>query len=267
MSRSESIPPAILLSFDIEECDVPLECGGEISPGQQMAVSKKGLDRILAVLDRHDAVATFYVTAKFAEAHAETIRAMSRRHEIASHGFDHSRFEPADLLKSRMALEAITGLPVLGYRMARMAPVADADIANAGYRYNSSLHPTWIPGRYNHFFKPRTWFRENGLVQLPASVTPLVRMPLFWLSFKNLPLPLLAAASRWTLRHDGYLNVYWHPWEFAEEIADPAFKVPGYMRRHAGQPLADRLDRYLSALETSGRFATTADFVATLPTP
>ena len=37
--------PKILLSFDVEEFDMPLEYGFSISPEQQMQVGKLGLDK------------------------------------------------------------------------------------------------------------------------------------------------------------------------------------------------------------------------------
>jgi hypothetical protein len=34
--------------------------------------------------------------------------------------------------------------------MAGLQPVDDAEIEKAGYEYNSSMNPTYIPGRYNN---------------------------------------------------------------------------------------------------------------------
>ena len=34
--------------------------------------------------------------------------------------------------------------------MARMMPVSEVEVAKAGYTYNTSLNPTFIPGRYMH---------------------------------------------------------------------------------------------------------------------
>lgn len=77
--------------------------------------------------------------------------------------------------------------------MARMMPIDEKEIKKAGYTYNSSLNPTCIPGRYNHLDKPRTWFYKDDVLQLPASVSPVFRFPLFWLAYHNLP----AKVYRW----------------------------------------------------------------------
>jgi len=58
--------------------------------------------------------------------------------------------------------------------MAGLQPVDDADIEKAGYEYNSSMNPTYIPGRYNNLSKPRTAYYTNKLLNLPISVTPLL---------------------------------------------------------------------------------------------
>ena len=163
----------ILLSFDIEEFDVPLEHGIDLPFEQQMAISIEGTRKILACLQKYQVHATFFCTANFAAHAPEVIKSIRQNgHEIASHGYYHSSFEIADLKSSREFLEQQTGQPIEGFRMARMMPVDEKEIKNAGYTYNSSLNPTCIPGRYNHLDKPRTWFYKEDVLQLPASVTP-----------------------------------------------------------------------------------------------
>jgi hypothetical protein len=138
-----------------------------------------------------------------------------------------------------------------------MAPTDPAQIAAAGYTYNAGENPIWLPGRYNHFFSPRqprlVTTIAGPLVQIPASATPLLRIPLFWLAFKNLPMPLVRAASRRVLSADGSLNTYFHPWEFME-IGE--FGLPGVVRRIDGRPMLDRLGGYLRWLAPRAEFAT-----------
>ena len=195
----------ILLSFDIEEFDAPLEHGVELPFEEQMRTSVEGTRKILACLARHRVKATFFCTANFALHAKDLILDIQKGgHEIASHGFYHSSFETADLRKSKEALEELTGQPVNGFRMARMMPVEEEEIHKAGYLYNSSLNPTCIPGRYNHLGQPRTYFMKDGVLQLPASVTPIVRFPLFWLAYHNLPATLYRKLALWTWKEDGY---------------------------------------------------------------
>ena len=130
----------ILLSFDIEEFDVPLEHGIEVPFEQQMAVSIEGTRKILACLKRHQIHATFFCTANFA-AHAPEIieNILQDGHEIASHGYYHSSFEMEDLKRSREFLEQQTGQPVKGFRMARMMPIDEKEIKKE-FGYNDIIN-------------------------------------------------------------------------------------------------------------------------------
>ena len=56
----------IALSFDIEEFDLPLEHGIRFPFERQIAVSTRGAERILDVLDKHGIKATFFSTLNFA---------------------------------------------------------------------------------------------------------------------------------------------------------------------------------------------------------
>lgn len=102
------------------------------------------------------------MTVNFAEhAPAELARIINEGHELASHGMTHTGFSPEDLKASRLWLEQLSGNPVHGYRMARMMKVDEDAMADAGYLYESSLNPTFIPGRYNNFAKPRVPFGKT----------------------------------------------------------------------------------------------------------
>lgn len=247
----------VLLSFDLEEFDVPKEYGQLLPESVQFAVSRQGLEPVLQLLTNLQIRATFFTTANFALHHRAVVRTIAQTHEIASHGFYHSSFDQADLHKSRAVLEEIAQTPVSGFRMARLQKVNDAAIAAAGYAYNSSVNPTYLPGRYNNLSQPRTAHYANHLLNIPVSVTPLIRLPLFWLSFKHLPLALYQTASAVTLQVDHYLSLYFHPWEFTDISS---FQLPGYIKRHSGQPMLRRLTRYLTWLKPHAEFITYAEF-------
>jgi peptidoglycan/xylan/chitin deacetylase (PgdA/CDA1 family) len=249
---------AILLSFDVEEFDIPEEYGQTVPESVKFDVSRSGLQAVLAILAELDVVATFFVTAHFADHHPELIQQISQRYEIASHGYYHDRFELADLARSKQRLESITQKTVQGFRMARLQPIDESAIADAGYAYNSSMNPTYLPGRYNHLDKPRSaHYDRHQLFQLPISVTPWVRIPLFWLSFKNFPWRLLQCLNHWTINHDCYLNIYFHPWEFTDISA---FTLPGYVKRRSGKEMQQRLYKYITWLKLQGQFMTISEF-------
>lgn len=246
----------ILLSFDIEEFEMPREYGDPIPFKDQIQISKEGTTKILDLLKKHNITATFYTTANFAQ-NAEDIvtRIVSEGHELASHGLYHDHFKPEHLKQSKEILEQIGNTTVKGYRMARMMPVPEEEVYNAGYIYNSSINPTYLPGRYNKLNEPRTYFMREGVWQIPASVTPLIRFPLFWISFHNLPLSLYCALAGRTLKKDGYLNVYFHPWEFMPIGPKSKYNFPFYVTKNTDQKMIDRLGKFIEwALKKGHKF-------------
>jgi hypothetical protein len=253
----------VLLSFDIEEFDMPGEYGKNLPLDEQIAISRNGTEIILNILKQYNIRATFFSTAVFAAAVPDLIERITKEgHELASHGYCHSDFSTTDLLRSKIVLEKISGQPVRGFRMARMMPVNPADLTVAGYSYNSSLNPVYLPGRYNNFFKPRRLFRTGPLQQLPASATPFVRFPLFWLSFHNLPLWLYQAACRWTINRDKYVSIYFHPWEFIDlNVAE--YGLPKYVVRNSGAAMCERFSQLLNWMKEQGYgFETTDRFLS-----
>ena len=86
----------VLLSFDVEEFDLPLEFGGQISESEQLEIGRQGLEEALHLLDRIGVQATLFTTARLAEHASNTLRDCAGKHEIASHGMRHDRFEPED---------------------------------------------------------------------------------------------------------------------------------------------------------------------------
>lgn len=251
----------ILLSFDIEEFDTPTEYGATLSTEEQIRLSAGGVRNILNLLDKHPVKATFFCTANFALHRPELIEEMIRKgHEVASHGYYHSSFEVKDLTTSRNVLEELTGRQVYGFRMARMMPVDETEIAQAGYLYNSSLNPTFIPGRYFNLSQPRTSFYKEKVLQVPASVSPLFRIPLFWLSFHNFPSRIYRFLCNRTLKKDGYLNIYFHPWEFID-LTDKSLRLPFIIRNNSGAKMQERLGDFIAFYQKKGeRFKTIYDY-------
>ena len=241
----------ILMSFDVEEFDMPLEYNFPIAIDEQMSIGKQGLDALLPLISTVDC--TMFTTANFAIRFPEAIQQMAATNEIASHTFYHSSFENKDLLQSRNKLEEIIGKPVTGLRMPRMRKVEMEEVKKAGYLYDSSINPTWLPGRYNNMHLPRTLYVDEGIKRLPASVTPHFRIPLFWLSFKNLPYPLFKKLAIQTLKKDGYLCLYFHPWEF---VKINHYNLPSYASKLCGEPLQQRICQLIKDLKKEGEFLT-----------
>jgi peptidoglycan/xylan/chitin deacetylase (PgdA/CDA1 family) len=251
--------PTVLLSFDLEEFDIPGEYGKDPSPAEEFGVPLEGLWRILALLHELGLPATFFCTVRYlASQPGLGRRLVDLGHEVASHGYCHRHFSLEDLVRSREHLESVIGQPVRGYRSARFRPVSPEALRAAGYSYDSSVHPTLLPGRYNQLAFPRTPFWFSGLPELPVSVSPVLRYPFFWLSFKNFPFWWHWALSWCSLRKDGYLLLLFHPWEFAS--LEKFVELPCYVRKPCGEELLGRLADYLKRLRGEALFCTCWEF-------
>ena len=252
----------VLLSFDTEEFDVPREHGVEFSLEDGMAVSDYGTNVILDTLKANRVKATFFCTSNFATNAPSTMqRIKDEGHEIACHGCDHWEPKPSDVRQSKQIIEEQMGVKCEGYRQPRMFPVSDEEIEACGYTYNSSLNPAFIPGRYMHLTTPRTYFMKGNVLQIPASVSPIFRIPLFWLALHNFPEALYHFLVKRVLKHDGYFNTYFHPWEFYELKEHPEFKMPFIIKNHCGKQLQQRLDRLIKMLKEQGEgFGTYSEF-------
>lgn len=252
----------ILLSFDIEEFDVPLEYGQNIIFEEQIEVSKRGTIIILDILKEFNIQATFFCTVVFAQNASEVIhRIIDEGHELASHGWRHSKFDIQDLSKTKEYFETKFKIEIFGFRMAKMMSIAPSEVRESGYSYNSSINPTYIPGRYNYFRMKRVVNREAEMWQVPTSVSPLVRFPLFWLSFHNLPFFLYQKLSLYTLSKDKYLHLYFHPWEFMD-LTKPEYGLPKYISRNSGTKMSKRFETLIKYLKQQNlEFYTIKEFL------
>ncbi|MFF5175181.1 polysaccharide deacetylase [Micromonospora sp. NPDC000089] len=142
---------AVALSFDVDH-ETPWLREGQLWPGLLSAGeygSRRGLGRILDLLDRHAAPATFFVPAVAASLHPGDVRAVvAAGHEVAAHGWIHERPELLDpdeeaklLTRSLDLLERLSGSRPVGQRTPSLGTSRHTlHIArDAGLRYDSSL--------------------------------------------------------------------------------------------------------------------------------
>ncbi len=60
------------------------------------------------------------------------------------------------------------------------------------------------------------------------------------------------------LRNDGYLCIYFHPWEF---IDLRQYKIPAIIKRKSGNELLEKLNRLISDLKNEGVFISMNSFL------
>ncbi len=247
----------LLITIDLEEFDIPEEYGQRLDWATKCTITNEGLARLLPILEKHGVKATFFTTGAYAKQNTEGVKSLAQKHEIASHALNHSNFHESDYAASKIVLEKISGQPIRGFRMPRLRPVDYNALKDNGYTYDASLNPTWLPGRYNKLTAPRKPF-FNGIVHiLPSSVTPILRIPLFWLSFKNLPLWVSKFLFN-RIRQNGLFIFYIHPWEFAD-ISN--FELPAYIKKVDGEKLAEKFDLFMDYITTKGDFVTCSEYL------
>lgn len=251
---------SILLTFDLEEFDLPKEYGILIPEEEQFRVTNEGLKRLTGILVKHNIASTFFTTASYAVKNSGIVKDLSLQHEIASHSFNHTGFNESDPIRSKIMLEGITGKPVSGFRMPRFAGVDRIRLKSDGYKYDSSVNPVYLPGRYNYLSSPRKVYgeKQSGLAEIPLSALPLLRIPLFWLTFKNIPVGIYLSFCRITLRNDKYLHLCFHPWEFADLRK---YEIPGYIKSVSGERYAKRFEKLISGLSSEGEFSTVSGYL------
>ncbi|MCL6523103.1 MAG: polysaccharide deacetylase family protein [Thermoflavifilum sp.] len=248
----------LLLSFDLEEFDLPLEYGYTIPLSDQLAITTEGLQRLLETLSKYEIKATFYTTVRYAAHRPQWVnRLIQEKHELASHGLHHGKLHPADVALSREKLSTYFGVPIYGFRMPRMQSIDERLLIQSGYRYHSSVHPTWIPGRYCHISAPRQITRHEQLIHIPPSVSRHWRIPLFWLSFHLLPEKTYTRLCKQTLETDGYLHLYFHPWEWGSWPKKLYKHLPLYLRVENGYQMKNKFDRWIEQIRTPTLYGST----------
>lgn len=222
---------------------------------------ERNVRRLLEMLARHDARATFFTLGWIAKRYPQLIRDLvTEGHEIASHGFGHLRASEQsaaefrhDVRHAKQLLEDIAGQAVHGYRAPSFSigytnPWAFDVLVEEGYRYSSSVYPV----RHDHYGMPdapRFAYRVRPqLLEIPLTTARVLG--------RNLPAGgggyfRLAPyrLSRWALRRVNHLDqrpaiFYMHPWEI-----DPA------QPRIAGTTLKTRFRHYVNLHRTEPRLS------------
>ena len=265
--RREANVKPFLLTFDVEEFDLPVELGHQLDIDQQLGVTEEGLEKILPLLAKHTVVSTFFVTAQFARARPDAVRAITAAgHEVACHGLTHRddynalarEVATQRLRTARSILAEVSGREIGGLRTPRFQSCACSIMRDAGFTYDASAHPTLIPGRYNGLRLSRSPWWDEGILRVPISVLPAIRLPISWLWYRTLGPWLGTLGGRAACFGAPYLHVYFHPWE---AIDIRRFGVPRALAVRTGDRFIDALDYLVAWAKLHFTRSTVGDFV------
>jgi len=222
---------------------------------------ERNVGRLLELFARHGARATFFTLGWIAERYPGLVRAIvAAGHELASHGYGHLRASDLsraqfvdDVVRTRKLLEDIGGAPVRGYRapsfsIGRTNLWAFDALAEAGYRYSSSVYPV----RHDHYGMPeapRFPYRPHPqLVEIPVTTVRFLGQNLPAGGggyFRLAPYRLSAWMIRRVNRNDGQPAIfYFHPWEIDPQQP----RVPGVGWK-------TRFRHYVNLSRTEGRLS------------
>ncbi len=240
----------LLLTFDVEEFSLPRVLYNLNLNKKELEISYKGLNKLLKILNKYKAKATFFTTAFFAKSYPKLIKKLSKTHEVALHGLYHtdnysvlSKQEAYKKIKeAKQILEKIINKKILGFRAPLFSPPNYDILKKLKFKYDSSLNPIFLPGNYNNFFKKRKIHKKQDVFVLPISATPLLRLPLSWIFFRNFGLIYAKICTKLCLLDQKYIMLLFHPWEF---INLNHLKIGKLIKRNTGEKLIKMLDLYL----------------------
>jgi polysaccharide deacetylase family protein (PEP-CTERM system associated) len=187
-------------------------------------------NRVLDVFGEAGVRATFFTLGWVAVRFPQLVRRIvGEGHELASHGWDHTRVFTqgpaefrADIRHSRATLEDLGGVAVAGYRAATFSingqtPWAHPILREEGYLYSSSINPIrhdlyGMPDASREPFFPR----DDGVIEIPMTTARLFGRN--WPCsgggyFRLLPDALYRAGLRQVNRSGMPGIFYFHPWE------------------------------------------------------
>lgn len=256
------------MTIDVEDYFQVQALAGQVARGDWDTMPSRvaaNMDRLLDILAATEVRATFFTLGWVAERHPALVRRMhAAGHELASHGYDHTRADAqdpvafrADIRRAKQALEDAAGVAIHGYRAATFSigprnPWAFAVLAEEGHAYSSSTYPVrhdlyGDPGGARLPYQPQG---AGGLWEFPMTTLRLAGRNLpcsggGW--FRQLPYPayrLLFAAAARASRRPGIF--YLHPWEIdADQPRIPGIDAATRLRHYRN---LDRTESRLRAV-------------------
>jgi len=220
---------------------------------------ERNVERILELLAESGSQATFFTLGWIAERYPQLVRRIVEAgHELASHGYSHLRIHEQtpvefaqDIRRAKALLEDLAGTEVKGYRapsfsVGKKTLWAFDCIAQAGYRYSSSVYPI-RHDLYGMPDAPRFAYRPNdALLEIPVATARVLNhnVPAGGGGyFRLLPYCTSRALIRRVNKADRRPTVFYlHPWEI-----DPG------QPRVLGASLKTRFRHYLNLERTEAR--------------
>ena len=180
--------------------DVETDWGGRLraGPGNCQGI-EEGIPYLLSLLAELNIKATFFISGEVIANNKDMIcKIKESGHEIASHSFKHNmdygKLSKEELFKqinmSKELIEDEIGVKPLGFRMPQFQ-ISDhlfEVLSDSGFKYDSSMVRSIFPSRYSGLSIPSEPFFKNGMLEIPISTIPYIRLPLglLWINVMGL---------------------------------------------------------------------------------
>ena len=218
--------------------DVEPDYGG--LAGKDVYLGLTHLPKLGSIVTKHGIKITAFVTGKTLEDNINVIDTLqSMDAEIEQHLYTHQvghDSKAKDILKGIETHRRILGKDPLGYRSPQ--GIINRELLglleNQGILFDSSIFPTYFPGRFNRWGFPTLPFRikDCSLLELPFSVIPHLRIPISLSDIQLLGLHFFKAM----LSLNGYPELIifnFHPYELGKVSSYsqlPIIPKVGYFR-------------------------------------
>ena len=253
-----------LLTFDLEEFVAPLEFGLYISDDEMFSISYKGCLNVLKILDKFKINVTFFVTEGIGKRFPDLINEIVKKdHEIALHRISKKNNSvKINILNHKKILEDITNLKIAGFRNHRFQNPPFNLLKMMNFKYDSSIHPIFIPGRYNYIRYPLEPYKIKGIIEIPISVVPIIRLPFSFLWFRNFDLSYVESCTLMCNLNQDMINMYFHTWEFADVSK---YSLPFLIKRNCGEVMNKKMKDFLNwCLTKDFQFSTIYNYIKLL---
>ena len=226
----------VVLTFDVEQDCPPF---AETREGM-----KRGLPRVMKLLEEFGIGGTFLFTGRIAEEFPELAKRAGKKHELGCHGLEHERFDKLSYEEARQRLtEAKEILSRFGDVVSFRAPNFQFPdeyyriLVELGFRVDSTKarHKGWKSGITE----------LGGILEVPATTTSMVtRLP--W-----------RIQERFHRKFESPIVYIFHPWEFV--------RMPRTLRPDCwfgtGESALEKLRKLIEFhLDSGARFLTLREF-------